>query len=244
MLQNPKLTRIGGLDKHGKPIVVQIDETHCGKMKYHKGKPRVSTWVLGGIEMPAETDPPQKVPRSWAMTVPNRKKATLIPVLKYKIKEETIIWSDGWSSYFCLGSHFEDWNYVNHTRHFKDPVTGINTNRCEGNWKWLKDNIPDGSPREKIEEYVQLYNFKQWIKNHEDIGNIGYFGLLGRANQQVVLQDKASKGDHISNMVTSETICFENPLPEPPISAPSTSVPRRGRPPSKRRRRSQQQHEI
>ena len=74
MLQNPELTRIGGLDKHGKPIIVQIDETCCGKMKHHKGAPKIQTWVLGGIEMPADTDPPQKVPKFFAMTVPNRKK--------------------------------------------------------------------------------------------------------------------------------------------------------------------------
>ena len=46
MQANPHLNRIGGTDINGKPIVCQIDETHCGKMKYHKGKPRKSTWVL------------------------------------------------------------------------------------------------------------------------------------------------------------------------------------------------------
>ena len=63
MLANPHLNCIGGQDKHGKPIVCQIDETHCGKMKYHRGKPRVSTWVLGGIESKADTDPKQKASR-------------------------------------------------------------------------------------------------------------------------------------------------------------------------------------
>ena len=166
----------------------------------------------------------------------------MIPTLKYKIKEESIIWSDGWRSYFYLGSHFRSWEYVNHSRNFKDPVTSVNTNRCEGTWKWLKATIPDGSNRAKIEEYVQLFNFKQWTKNHQDIDDIGYFGLLGRANQHVILQDKGGKGDHISNMVTSETICFENPLPETPASVPSTSGHRRGRRPKRRRRH--QTHEI
>ena len=149
MLENPDLTKIGGLDKKGRPIYVQADETHCGKMKYHKGATRVPTWVLGAVEMPADTDPPQAAPKFWAMTVPNRKKATLIPIFKFKIKEESIIWTDGWSAYFCLKGHFKDWDYVNHSRGFKDPRTGVNTNRCEGGWKWLKQTIPDGRHLDK-----------------------------------------------------------------------------------------------
>ena len=82
MLQNPELIKVDGLDKHGKPIKVQVDETHCGKMQHHSGEPRIAIWLLGGTEIPAEIDPPQKVPRSFAMAVPNRKKATLIPILK------------------------------------------------------------------------------------------------------------------------------------------------------------------
>ena len=106
MLANPELNRLGGLDANGQPIVIQVDETHCGKMKHHRGKPRTATWVLGGIEMPAATDPPQKEPKFFAMTVPNRTKATLIPILKYKIKDDSIVWTDGWASYFTLGKHF------------------------------------------------------------------------------------------------------------------------------------------
>ena len=56
--------------------------------------------------MPDDTDPPQKEPNFFAMTVPDRKKATLIPILKYKIKENTTVWSDGWASYFTLKKYF------------------------------------------------------------------------------------------------------------------------------------------
>ena len=60
MLQNPDLNKVGGLNKHGKPMTVQIDETFCGRLKHHRGKSKKQTWVLGGVEMPDDTDPPQK----------------------------------------------------------------------------------------------------------------------------------------------------------------------------------------
>ena len=87
MLQNPELTKIGGVDIDGNPIVVQVDETHCRKMKYNKGKPKISTWVLGGVEMPVKTDHPPNAPKFFDMIVPNHNKIPLISTLKYKILE-------------------------------------------------------------------------------------------------------------------------------------------------------------
>ena len=145
MVQNPHLTKIGGIGRDGKPIIVQIDESFCGKNKYGREKTRKQTWVLGGIESKENLPEGQKVGRSFRMTVPNRTRATLIPILKYKIEENTLIWSDGWSSYFCLANHGFEWNWVNHSKTFKDPLTGVNTNHCEGMWKWMKKGIPHGA---------------------------------------------------------------------------------------------------
>ena len=83
MMQNPDANKIGGLDKNGKPITVQVDETFCGKLKYHRGARKIQTWVLGGVEMPPENEP-NRTPKFFALTVPNRKKETLIPTLKEK----------------------------------------------------------------------------------------------------------------------------------------------------------------
>ena len=69
--RNHCLNRVGGLDAHGNPKVVLIDETHTGKMKFHRGAPKVTLWVVGGVEQPAECDPPQKIPKFFAMTVPD-----------------------------------------------------------------------------------------------------------------------------------------------------------------------------
>ena len=57
-----------------------------------------------------------------------------------------------------LASHGFQWQWVNHSKAFKDPVTGVHTNRIEGKWKWLKSGIPHGARRRDVEEYIQLHN--------------------------------------------------------------------------------------
>ena len=81
-----------------------------------------------------------------------------------EIKENSIVWTDGWASSFTLGNHFRGWDYVNHKRWFKDPTTEVNTNRCEGAWKWLKSTIPDGSPRHKV-FLSQIHNLMMIINS-------------------------------------------------------------------------------
>ena len=230
MLENPDANKIGGVNRAGQPITCQVDETFCGKRKNHKGQGKIQTWVLGGIEMPDATEP-QRIPRCFALTVPNRKKITLIPTLKAKIKKESRVWTDGFRSYYTLRSHFGDWDMVNHTLYFTDPATGVNTNRCEGMWKHLKSCILQGTSRAKIEEYVQLFNFREWVKCEPRLARLGLFGALARANNCV------SEGDAIPNMVIAEAIVAANPLPEP---APAVSIPTasrgRGRPKKRSRR--------
>ena len=125
MVQNQELTKLGGIGKDGRPIKIQIDETFCGKRKYNKGKynPK-TTWVLGGVEDPANLPDGRKL-RSFNISVPNQTRATLIPILKYYIEAGSIIWSDGWSSYFNLPAHGYNWDWVNHSQTFKDKVSGV-----------------------------------------------------------------------------------------------------------------------
>ena len=69
------------------------------------------------------------------------------------------------------------------------------------------------------------------------------FGLLGRANNKVILSNKGGRGDDIPNMVTADEIVNNNPLPEPIAPAPVRTPRGRGRP-CKRRRRQHKMHEV
>ena len=99
----------------------------------------------------------------------------MIPTLKAKIKEESEIHTDGWRAYFNCKKHFANWASVNHSKYFVDPDTKVNTNRCEGIWKHLKKTILHGTKREKIEEYVQLHNFKEMCKSHAQFKDLDMF---------------------------------------------------------------------
>jgi hypothetical protein len=49
-----------------------------------------------------------------------------------------VIYSDCWSSYNCLALEGYTHHTVNHSRNFKDPVTGVHTNSIEGTWQKIK----------------------------------------------------------------------------------------------------------
>ena len=88
MVQHPQANRIGGRNKRGKSIYVQIDKTACGRRKYNKGK-RANIWTFGGVKMPDNTFAKDYIPRSFAMTVPDRSRETLIPILKDRIHRKS-----------------------------------------------------------------------------------------------------------------------------------------------------------
>jgi hypothetical protein len=41
---------IGGIDSNGNPIIVEINESKFGKVKYHRGHRVEGVWVVGGVE--------------------------------------------------------------------------------------------------------------------------------------------------------------------------------------------------
>merc|ERR1712030_241397 len=84
-----------------------------------------------------------------------------------------------------------------------------------------------GTRRSKIEEYVQVFNFLEWTKSHPKFDTIGDFGVFGRANAIVKLNDKGRAGDSVPNMLGANNIVAANPLPIPPKPEPAAQ-PKRG----------------
>ncbi|CDH61146.1 hypothetical protein RO3G_03583 [Lichtheimia corymbifera JMRC:FSU:9682] len=127
---------IGGIDKDGNRIIVEVDESKFGKRKNHKGHAVEGVWVVGGVEH----TPERKI---FVTTVEDRKKDTLHLILSNYIKEGSEIRTDCWKGY-CGLSRIPGKRYrhrtVNHAKEFK-TAAGVHTNTIEGTWNGIKSMI-------------------------------------------------------------------------------------------------------
>ena len=82
----------------GKGIIVEIDETHCGKRKHNKGRLTASEalWVFGGIERGTSSSGSR---RCFAELVTDRKNDTLTDQILKHVLPGSIIFSDSWKGY-------------------------------------------------------------------------------------------------------------------------------------------------
>ena len=119
----------------GPGIEVEIDESKFGKRKYHRGHRVEGKWVFGG----RETYDKSKI---FMIAVPNRKAATLLPIIKRWIAAGSIIHSDCWKSYNKLSAMGYTHITVNHSKHFVDEETAACTNRIESEWRHAKTSLP------------------------------------------------------------------------------------------------------
>ena len=127
--------KLGGPGK-----IVEIDESKFGKRKYHKGHHVEGQWVFGGYE--------RGTGRTFVVPVEDRSAETLLPIIKDWIMPETTIYSDCWAAYNCLQSEGYKHFTVNHTLHFKDPLSDTHINAIESSWRAAK-TITTGSSRRK-----------------------------------------------------------------------------------------------
>lgn len=118
---------VGGKDKDGNRIIVEVDESKFGKRKSHRGHRVEGVWVVGGVERTQER-------KIFLTTVEDRKKDTLHLILSNYIKEGSEIRTDCWKGYCGLsrlaGKQYRH-NTVNHAKEFK-TASGVHTNTIEG----------------------------------------------------------------------------------------------------------------
>jgi transposase-like protein len=72
--------------------------------------------------------------------VPQRDAATLLPIIQQHVLPGTTVWSDQWAAYNSVGSlpGVAGHGVVNHSLHFVDPSTWINTQTVESYWNRVK----------------------------------------------------------------------------------------------------------
>lgn len=148
--------KIGGQD-----IIVEVDETKMGKRKYNRGHKVEGVWCIVGIERTTRK-------RFFAIDVEKRDTETIKAVFEKYIEQGSIIYTDGWRAYTKV---CEDLGYqhdtVNHTLHFKDPVTNVHTNTVEGKNNGLKLGIPVRNRTKKdIKGYLHYLVFKKQNENN------------------------------------------------------------------------------
>jgi len=104
-------------------LIVQINEA-----KYHRGHQlgEPQRWVFGIY------DPVKK--EGYMQLVQHRDANTLLPIIRQYVPVGTEIWLDEWPAYHGLSAMGYTHRTVNHSRKFKDPVTGVCTNHVEVYW--------------------------------------------------------------------------------------------------------------
>lgn len=151
----------------GEGIEVEVDETKFGKRKYHRGKRVTGVWVLVGVERTSEK-------RYFCVPIKNRTSEEICRVMERYIQPGSIVITDFWKSYVnvCKVLNFTH-KRVNHSLHFKDPITNVHTNTVEGMNNSLKSSI---SPRKRTGKYIErrllMHVWRNKNKNNFWIGFI------------------------------------------------------------------------
>lgn len=142
-------------EKIGGPnIVVEIDETKMGKRKYHRGHRVEGVWLLVGVER-TETR------KCFVRRVESRDARTLQDIIAQQVIPGSIIHTDMWRGYSGLNGEAFEHRTVNHSLHFKDPVSGVHTNTVEGMNNALKISIRPRNRTASIDDFLSEFIWRR-----------------------------------------------------------------------------------
>ncbi|KAL3094767.1 hypothetical protein niasHS_006062 [Heterodera schachtii] len=154
LIDNP--IRLGGVGH-----VIQIDESVLARRKYHRGHRVREIWIFGLYDVHAGI--------GVVRIVPDRTRATLLPIIEEYVLPGSTIHSDQWAAY--MGGAIPSipvippyiHHSVNHTINFVDPITSAHTNHVECFWKNLKMKFKamSGTSRELLPSYCDEYMWRQ-----------------------------------------------------------------------------------
>jgi hypothetical protein len=145
----------------GTSHAVQIDESlFGGRRKYNRGDhhKHVKSWVFGMIE--EET----RLCVFW--TVNDRKKDTLLSIIREHIAEGSTIKSDEWAAYSSLNDEGFKHLTVNHSIQFVNN-SGIHTQLIESTWSQIKSilKVKRGTSKDFLPGYLDFYSFLMLAKH-------------------------------------------------------------------------------
>lgn len=144
------------LEKIGGPgRIVQIDESKFIKSQGNSGLEE-GKWVIGMIEDGSEDLRLEVCPDN------ERSAEVLVPLIQKHVKEGSIIHTDSWTAYNCLG----DYGYIHKKVNRDDPEQpgGINTQRIKSHWRALKLSFRKDSHKINFTDWLAEYRWRRNIR--------------------------------------------------------------------------------
>ena len=140
----------------GENVIVEVDETKLGKRKYHRGHRVDGVWVICGIERTPES-------RCFCVAMDDRSAETIRDVISRHVRQGSILYTDRWKGYSSIEESLGMRHMsVNHSLYFKDPMTGVNTNKVEGLNGGVKRAIPERNRvKNGIEDRLATYIWRK-----------------------------------------------------------------------------------
>ena len=102
----------------------------------------------------------------YTVVVANTKSTTLLPIIREQVKPDSIVYTDGYTSYDVLDvSEFHHFR-INHSTHFAEGRNHING--IENFWNQVKRHLRkfNGIPKAHFELYLKEC---EWRFNHSDL---------------------------------------------------------------------------
>src|ERR1035441_10555856 len=158
-------------------LSVEMDETGIGPTSKRKGQPnKPKITVFGMVERGG---------RVKAVVADNRKKDTLMPIIRKYVLPESTVFTDDFSSYIDLAHDRNDYTHhrINHSAGVY-VLGNVHTQTIEGFWSLIKRGIGGvyhSVSREYLQSYLDEYSFRY---NRRHKGNLIFNDVLSRVSER------------------------------------------------------------
>lgn len=150
----------------GEGKIVEVDECLIGHRKYNRGRFKISSWIVGIVE--------RNSGKVRFESIESRDHETLFNFLKKHVHPKSTVITDCWRGYIGIDSYFERHQTVNHSKNFRDPITGAYTQTFESQWRLLENKVlvPHMNDRKRDEnlslslcEHIYRQNYRKLDRN-------------------------------------------------------------------------------
>ena len=158
-------------------LSIEMDETGVGATTQRKGQPKKDkTTVFGMVERGG---------RVKAVVADDRKKETLMPIIRQYVLPESTVFTDDFSSYVDLAHDKNDYRHhrINHSTGVY-VIGDVHTQTIEGFWSLIKRGIGGvyhSVSREYLQSYLDEYSFRY---NRRHKGNLIFNDVLERVSER------------------------------------------------------------